>query len=421
MRLILFLALAATLSAQQNTNAPTADDKERQELNQALAEAGNSPVDFIRALERHLEKYPQSKQKSQIERAITKSAIDSKDNKKIIQHGLQVIAEGADSDLDIIDRVIRALLATDDAAQAKQALPLAQRYTRIYEKILKEPPGNYSVAQWQEQIQRAIARSLVLQARAVGNTGNIDEAATLARKAWETYPVSEAAREAGRWISRQNKPMEAVQFYALAFALEDPQSTEIDRGRDRVHMGELYSKVNGSEKGLGDLILQAYDKAAALTSDRLARLKLQDPNASATSLFDFTLPSLDGKKKVALSSLKGKTIVLDFWATWCGPCRAEHPLLEKIKEKYASQPGVVFLSVNADEEQKAVGPFLKETGWKQEIYVDPGMVSLLKINAIPTLLIVSPQGEISSRLTGFVPERFEDLLTQRIDEAMRSK
>lgn len=420
MKYLLLLTLATFLCAQQNPPAPTAEEKERQELNQSLAEAGNSPVDFIRALERHLEKYPDTKQRSQIERAITKSAIELKDHKRIIEHGTKVIAEGLDSDLDIIDRVIRELLSTDSPETAKQALPLSRRYTKIYEKILKEPPGRYNEAQWAEQIERAIARALVLEARATGNLGNVEEAAGIAKKAWEKYPVSEAAREAGRWLSRLNRNAEAIDFYALAFTLEDPQSTEIDRGRDRKHMGELYTRIHGSEKGLGDLILQAYDRTTALTSERLARLKLKDPTMNATGIFDFTLPTLAGKK-VPLASLKGKTIVMDFWATWCGPCRAEHPLLEKVKEKYASKPGVVFLSVNTDEDAKSIAPFLKETGWQQEIYLDPGIAAALKINAIPTLLVVSPQGEISSRLTGFLAERFEAMLIQRIEEAMQTK
>jgi thiol-disulfide isomerase/thioredoxin len=152
--------------------------------------------------------------------------------------------------------------------------------------------------------------------------------------------------------------------------------------------------------------------------ERQARLSLTDPNAAASKALDFTLSGLKGDK-LSLASLRGKAIVFDFWATWCGPCRAQHPLYEQVKQKYRFNPDVVFLSVNTDEDRSAVEPFLKEQKWGQNVYFEDGLVRKLTVSSIPTTLVVNREGDITSRLNGFVPERFVAMLTERIEEALK--
>ena len=264
---------------------------------------------------------------------------------------------------------------------------------------------------------KGTSRALVYQARATGNMGKLPEAIELAKQAWERYPSAAAAREWGRWLSRAGKNAEAIPHIADAFTIEDANSTEIDRGKDRVKMGELYTKANGSEKGLGDLILQAYDRTQAIVSERIAKLKLSDPNAAAAKVMDFTLTSVADGKPLSLASLHGKTIVMDFWATWCGPCRTQHPLYEKVQQKFKSDPNVVFLAVATDEDHTLVAPILKERKWTGQNYFDAGLATKLEVSSIPTTIIVDKSGNIASRMNGFVPERFVDLLTERINQA----
>jgi peroxiredoxin len=73
---------------------------------------------------------------------------------------------------------------------------------------------------------------------------------------------------------------------------------------------------------------------------------------------DFRLADLTGKQ-VALSDYKGKVVVLDFWASWCGPCREELPVLERLNKSYAGQ-GLVVLGVNIDNQASAAKDFLKK-------------------------------------------------------------
>jgi thiol-disulfide isomerase/thioredoxin len=134
---------------------------------------------------------------------------------------------------------------------------------------------------------------------------------------------------------------------------------------------------------------------------------------------EFTLSSIAGDK-LKLAELKGKVVVFDFWATWCGPCRAQHPLYDEVKQRFKGNPDVVFLSVNTDEDRELVEPFLKDAGWKVTPYFEDGLSRALQISSIPTTIVVDKRGEIFSRLNGFLPDRFVDMLTERIRDALKS-
>jgi thiol-disulfide isomerase/thioredoxin len=264
-----------------------------------------------------------------------------------------------------------------------------------------------------------MGRALTFQARATGNLGKLDEALALARRAYATYPNAESAREIARWLARSGNEEEAVRHLADAFTIVDTRSTQSDRARDRARMGELYRKVHGFEKGLGDLVLEAYDRTAALLAARRDDLREKDPNAGLTDPMEFTLSSMSGGK-LSLASLRGKVIVFDFWATWCGPCRAQHPLYEEVKQRFKNNPDVMFLSVNTDEDRELVAPFLKENGWKVQVHFEDGLSRALQISSIPTTIIIGKGGEIYSRLNGFLPDRFADMLTERIRGALKT-
>ena len=97
----------------------------------------------------------------------------------------------------------------------------------------------------------------------------------------------------------------------------------------------------------------------------------------------FTLSGLDGDK-LPLSSLLGKVIVLDFWATWCGPCREQHPLYEQVKARFKDTGDVVFLSVDTDEDHSLVKPFLESDQVDgQKVYFEDGLQSLLRSLPFP--------------------------------------
>ena len=400
--------------------ASTPASDESQQLSQAVSEAGSSPVDFIRALERHLAKYPNSTRRNEIERALVKAAIEAKDDKRVVEYGERVLAREP-NDVQILDKVVRALLVSDAADTSERALKYARQYEEVLRQTRNQPvPGHLSEAQWHEEVDKGLARVLACEARATGNLGKIDDAIALARRSYEIYPSAESAREIGRWLVRAGKNQDALAPYADAFAIPDARNTDTDRAKDRAELGDVYRKVYGSEKGLGDLILEAYDRTTGLLAARRLRLRQNDPNAQAGSVLEFTISGVDGAK-LPIASLKGKAVVFDFWATWCGPCRMQHPLYEEVKQRFHDSPDVVFLSINTDDDRDLVAPFLKENHWdRQQVYFEDGLSRALAITSMPTTIVLDRRGEVISRMNGFVPGRFVDMLTDRIKDALKN-
>jgi len=424
MKLLCAALFFAMLGWGQNAPpAPPAADPnagESQDLSRAVSEAGNSPVDFIRALEKHLAKYPHTTRRNEIERALVKAAIEAKDDKRIVEYGERVLAREP-SDAQILDKIVRALLVSDAADTSERALKYARQYEELLRQTRSQPaPGHMSEAQWHEEVDKGLGRVLACEARATGNLGKIDEAIALARRGYETYPTAEAAREIGRWLLRAGQDKDALGPYADAFTIPDSRNTDTDRAKDRVQLGDIYRRLNGSEKGLGDVILEAYDRTTGLLAARRLRLRQNDPNAQAANVLEFTISGVDGAK-LPIASLKGKAVVFDFWATWCGPCRVQHPLYEQVKQRFHDSPDVVFLSVNTDDERELVAPFLKENHWDQrQVYFEDGLSRVLTITSMPTTIVLDRHGQVISRMNGFLPERFVDMLTDRIKDALKN-
>ena len=110
---------------------------------------------------------------------------------------------------------------------------------------------------------------------------------------------------------------------------------------------------------------------------------------------DFTLADL-GDGEVALSSFRGtKVVVLDFWATWCGPCRMAMPDLQKLHEELAKD-GVLLISVNQSEPKERVRAFIDRKKYTFRTVLDSaGEVGrLYGVRALPTLVVVDKQGRV---------------------------
>lgn len=118
---------------------------------------------------------------------------------------------------------------------------------------------------------------------------------------------------------------------------------------------------------------------------------------------NFTLKTLDGEP-VALGNLQGKVVVLDFWATWCGPCRAELPMVEELRAEFGD--AVQFYGVN-DEDTTTVKKFVKEKNLHVPVLLDSRreVHARYGVRAIPTLLIIDPDGVIRQQLIGSCSER----------------
>jgi len=135
---------------------------------------------------------------------------------------------------------------------------------------------------------------------------------------------------------------------------------------------------------------------------------------------DFTLDTLQGEK-VTLSHLRGKIVVVNFWATWCLPCRKETPALEKAYEQYEDS-GIVILGVNLTNQDSVsdVESFVQEFKLTYPILLDrDGSVSnLYQIEGLPTTFFINREGIIRTVIVGgpmsetFIRSKMETLLKE---------
>jgi len=115
---------------------------------------------------------------------------------------------------------------------------------------------------------------------------------------------------------------------------------------------------------------------------------------------DFTLKTLKGGT-VGLKDYRGRLIFLNFWATWCGPCRAEMPSMQRLWEEFKEEDFVI-LAIDIQEESKLVSSFMNERGLSFPVLLDEkGKVARsYGIRGIPTTFFLNPEGEIIGKAVG---------------------
>jgi thiol-disulfide isomerase/thioredoxin len=115
---------------------------------------------------------------------------------------------------------------------------------------------------------------------------------------------------------------------------------------------------------------------------------------------DFSLPLLNGETQ-RLSGLKGKVVFLNFWATWCPPCRSEMPDMEKLYQRFKNE-GLEFLTVNIQENKRDVEAFMKEYKLSFPVALDSQgeVATAYGIRGIPTTYIISKDGRIIAAAVG---------------------
>ncbi|HXU72478.1 MAG TPA: TlpA disulfide reductase family protein [Polyangia bacterium] len=116
---------------------------------------------------------------------------------------------------------------------------------------------------------------------------------------------------------------------------------------------------------------------------------------------DFALTSLKGNR-VALSSLKGKVVLIDFWAQWCEPCKKELPQLDRLAKEYGGK-GVVIVAVNIDKQRDNAERMVKQLGLSLDVLLDPAgsVASSYDLPKMPTSFVVDKKGIVRYVNEGF--------------------
>jgi peroxiredoxin len=109
---------------------------------------------------------------------------------------------------------------------------------------------------------------------------------------------------------------------------------------------------------------------------------------------DFTLEDLSGNL-FSLSRMRGRAVLLDFWASWCGPCRAEMPALERLHRQFVER-GLLVVGVNVDEPRETAARFIEQQGYTFTVLLDRSLEASMLYDArsLPTLVLVDAEGNV---------------------------
>jgi cytochrome c biogenesis protein CcmG/thiol:disulfide interchange protein DsbE len=133
--------------------------------------------------------------------------------------------------------------------------------------------------------------------------------------------------------------------------------------------------------------------------------------AGAVAAPSFRLPTTDGKQ-LGPADFPGKVVVVDFWATWCGPCHLQAEILERVHKGIGSHQ-VQFLAVDVGEDMETVRSFVAASPFSYPVLVDSDekVTGPLGIAALPTLMIIDPKGEVLYFRAGMMTEmRLREML-----------
>ena len=217
-------------------------------------------------------------------------------------------------------------------------------------------------------------------------------------------------RYLGHAYERSGRADEAIDAYVRSIA--------VFPGGDTSAAGPLrdaYTKRHGSLQGMEAKV----EAARAKSRERVALDARRHDQPSP----DWKLPDLAGKT-VQSDEFKGKIMVVDFWGSWCGPCRAELPVFQAAFDRYKDR-GVAFLGINWERAQtnegrlKAATDYMKQGGYTFPVVIDHNRLAVeaFSIDAFPTLFVIDHKGQIRYRNVG-LSHGIEHILEAQIESLM---
>jgi thiol-disulfide isomerase/thioredoxin/Tfp pilus assembly protein PilF len=393
---------------KSSAKAPSPDE----ELQRALSDAGSDRAALVRNLEGFLKKYPDYANRTSIYRALVEASLQLKDNARAADYSERMVSLNP-NDIAILLLAIELLERLEDQAGFRRAVSYSTRILDLVERASpSERSSRVSLEQWEQQKKSDVANTHFLRGDLYFKLKDYDAARNDLETSYEIVPSAGAAQRLGETAELQKDLNTAIQEYARAFALAEGKSGSVSREEIRKKLGNAWRLAHGSEQGLGEYLLNTYDTVTKPALKKPAR------NEGVKEFSEFTLRKASSGWAYPLKETRGRVVVLNFWATWCGPCHALEPLFSHVAADFQSSPEALFLSADCDEDETLVAPYLQKDKVTTEVVFADGLDRLFSVNSFPTVIVIDREGKIAFRSDGFQPETFERDLSAAVRRAL---
>src|SRR5260221_509092 len=420
---VLLLLLASPLLAQTppiskksaSTQSTPKQLSPSDELQQTIEAAGNDRAALVRNLENYLQKYPQAPERPQIFRALVEACLQLRDTPKAASYAERIVSLTPE-DMSITLLAIQLLEKTGDDAALHRALNYSSRVIEYVKNSSdNEKSPRVSPEEWATEKKRDESSLLLLRASLESKLRDNTSARKDAEASYALLPNSPAAEKLGELAELDRNYPAAITQYSRAFSLADPTVKNDHRRELRQKLGNAWRLFRSSDAGLGDFLLATFDEVS--TTAATPKLKR---NAAAKEAFDYMLRKAPAGADFPLSAQKGKVLVVNFWATWCGPCRALEPLFEKVATEFSGNENVLFLAADCDDDESLVAPYLDEVKPRIAVVFADGLDTFFRVDAFPTVIVLDRSGKIAYRSDGFGDPAFTENLSAAVHNALSS-